>query len=325
MNELQKIIIDIMKIQHFDSIAVAVLDFSSKKFQSIEYCCKNFYIGPHDNDLLIFDLASITKPLTNGVVALKYPQYFLDNQQLKLLLNHRAGFPSGGRLSKRTWREDIFSYNISVTPPASTKYSDYSAIRLMLELEKCSGKSYKELLSDDQGFLGGNGIYFWKDLNDSLRAKTAPTGERNKKIIQGEVNDDNAFVIDEFLSHAGLFASADSLCKTLLYLNQKYNLLQVMRQEFSKINEQKQSERFILGWDRVEDLSKTLAGIGASEHTFGHLGFTGTSCWIDLKKNFGQVILTNATQKYSYSRENLNLLRQEIGKYLWSNGKSILN
>ncbi|MBF0362659.1 MAG: serine hydrolase [Oligoflexia bacterium] len=330
LQKLKKLIVDLMKIQHFDSIAVGVLDFSSKKFQSIQF--------PEIKDCLIFDLASITKALTNGVVAIKYPKLFAHDERdfdnLKLLLNHRAGLPRGGRLSKSSWRQDILKYPI--IPSSPTLYSDYSAIRFMLEIEERAKKSYRELLSDDdsdgdegsgrggRGFLGGQEIYFWRDLilNKELVARIVQTGERNRKIIQGEVNDDNAFVVNEFLSHAGLFATADSLLKTLLYLDQRYNLLKVMREEFARI---KTEERFLLGWDRVENPQKTLAGEGASIHTFGHLGFTGTSCWIDLEKNFAQVILTNATQKYSYSRDGLNLLRREIGKYLWNHGKSILN
>lgn len=337
--KLKDLIISLMKIQHFDSIAVGVLDFSTHHHQFKTFEFKNH---KQIQSQQFFDLASITKALTNGVVALKYPHLFAydgsgekdDFNNLKLLLNHQAGLPRGGRLSKSSWRQDILGYKInSVSSP--TLYSDYSAIRFMLEIEKRSQKSYKELLSDEKGFLGGeeNGIYFWKDLPSDLKANAVETGERNGKIIKGEVNDDNAFVIEEFLSHAGLFATIDSLCKTLIYLDQKYNLLFKMKEEFVQLSHLspssqqtlKQMPRFIAGWDRVEDLEKTLAGVGASSHTFGHLGFTGTSCWIDLEKNFGQVILTNATQKYSYSRENLNLLRREIGKYFWNNGKSILN
>jgi CubicO group peptidase (beta-lactamase class C family) len=51
--------------------------------------------------------------------------------------------------------------------------------------------------------------------------------------------------------------------------------------------------------------------------TFGHLGFTGTSIWIDPQKKKGHVILTNATKKYYYDRQGLNDLRRQIGEAIW--------
>jgi CubicO group peptidase (beta-lactamase class C family) len=65
------------------------------------------------------------------------------------------------------------------------------------------------------------------------------------------------------------------------------------------------------------DKANTLAGLGCSENTFGHLGFTGTSFWIDLEKARGAVILTNATQSYWYERSGLTNLRKTIGEAIW--------
>ena len=80
---------------------------------------------------------------------------------------------------------------------------------------------------------------------------------------------------------------------------------------------QKTDDRFILGFDRVTDPENTLAGKGASLNTFGHLGFTGTSFWIDLEKMKGSVILTNATQTYWYERSGLAQLRKALGSAIW--------
>jgi CubicO group peptidase (beta-lactamase class C family) len=80
---------------------------------------------------------------------------------------------------------------------------------------------------------------------------------------------------------------------------------------------QAKDDRFILGFDRVTDTENTLAGKGCSHQTFGHLGFTGTSFWIDLEKNRAAVILTNATQSYWYDRQGLNDLRRQLGSALW--------
>ena len=55
-------------------------------------------------------------------------------------------------------------------------------------------------------------------------------------------------------------------------------------------NNQGAKERFILGFDTVQNPSNTLAGAGCSDSCFGHLGFTGTSFWIDAKKEIGHII-----------------------------------
>jgi len=80
-------------------------------------------------------------------------------------------------------------------------------------------------------------------------------------------------------------------------------------------------DRYLLGWDTVKDNSNTLAGIGAPQNTFGHLGFTGTSIWIDATSGWGWLLLTNGTKKYWYNRDQLNSLRKNIGQILWKSLK----
>ena len=88
-----------------------------------------------------------------------------------------------------------------------------------------------------------------------------------------------------------------------------------------KLNEafkmHKNENRFILGFDHVLDPQNTLAGPGCSLRTFGHLGFTGTSFWIDLETQRGAVILSNATQTYWYERSGLSDLRKKLGAAIW--------
>ena len=79
----------------------------------------------------------------------------------------------------------------------------------------------------------------------------------------------------------------------------------------------KNEDRFIMGFDHVMDPDNTLAGVGSTTKTFGHLGFTGTSFWINPETNIGAVILTNATQTYWYERSGLIKLRKELGTAIW--------
>lgn len=299
MKELKSLAFEMMADQHFDSLAVGVIDFKNHTFESFELSAGIFSQHPY----LYFDLASLTKALTNSAVKLKSPELF--NNKTMLLLNHKAGLPMGGLLSKKTWKEEILSYAII---DSATLYSDYSSLRCMLELEKKSGKKLVELCS----FYFDSELCHWKNI--PAEAFTPEYGIRNKKIIYKEVHDNNCFNIGEFISHAGLFSTINGLCRSLINLDQS---TQMNKQMLSAFAVQNSDDRFINGFDRVMDLQNTLAATGCSPKTFGHLGFTGTSFWIDLEKERGSVILTNATQSYWYERSGLTQLRKSLGAAIW--------
>lgn len=299
MEKLKNLAFELMGNQHFDSIAVSVIDFKSKSFESFEISADVFSTTPY----LYFDLASVTKTLTNSAVRLKYPELF--DEKMMLLLNHKAGLPMGGLLSKKTWREELLAYEIKESP---TLYSDYSSLRCMLEIEKKSGKKLEELCS----YYFDSELVHWKKLPENSFSPEA--GIRNKKIVCGEVHDNNCYNIGEFISHAGLFATVGGLSRSLLNLNSAVKMNEQLEKAYTV---QKAEDRYILGFDRVTDPNETLAGKGCSAKTFGHTGFTGTSFWIDLEKQRGSVILTNATQTYWYEKTGLNHLRKTLGEAIW--------
>lgn len=290
----------LLQNQHFDSLAVGVIDFKNNQFESFEISATNVVSS---KPYLYFDLASLTKALTNSAVRLKSPDLF--DQKTMLLLNHKAGLPSGGLLSKHTWREEILSYDIIESP---TLYSDYSSLRCMLEIEKKSGKKLKELCS----YYFDKDLLHWTEL--PLDSFSPDYGIRNKKIVCGEVHDNNCFNIREFVSHAGLFSTVDGLCRSLLTLNKMTNMNDVI---LNQAKAQNPEDRFIHGFDHVMDPEATLAGKGSTTKTFGHLGFTGTSFWINPETQKGSVILANGTQTYWYDKAGLNHLRRTMGEAIW--------
>lgn len=293
MELLKEIIQRNMKRQNFDSIAVGVVDFKKGNFETID-------LGKPQG--MYFDLASLTKPLTLAATYHHHPDLF--DKNLMLLLEHRAGLPAWGRPSSFDWKEVIFSYKIE---ESDTVYSDYSALRLMLELEKKAGKGMRELIQnywDDE-------VCFWRDLPDF--AVCPDSGFRAGEPICGDVNDDKAYVINRFTTHAGLFGTISGLCRTLLKLQKETLFLETVAAKLP------QNQRFCFGWDTVANPENTLAGAGCSTKTFGHLGFTGTSIWIDPEKEIGHIILSNATQNYWYERSGLSEMRRIIGHWVWSN------
>jgi CubicO group peptidase (beta-lactamase class C family) len=299
--QLLKKSLELMENQHFSCLAVGVLDFSKNKLDFFEISDKkNVSIEPH----LFFDLASLTKPLTLAATYHLHPEIF--NEEMINLLNHRAGLPSHGRLSSNDWREHLLSFQIVAS---ETLYSDYSPLRLMLEIEKKMSKKLKEICS----VYWDQELVFWKDLD--LSAVCPATGFRRGRPIIRQVHDDKAYSINEFTSHAGLFATVRGLGTSLINLNKKTDFVNVMKNNFRT---RKDFGRFLCGWDTVSDPSETMAGIGCSKNTFGHLGFTGTSVWIDTESGRGSIILTNATENYWYDRSGLKLLRQSLGQMIWN-------
>lgn len=275
-----------------DALAVGVVDFKAKRFQTTE---ASFYEGElyfHEESFLWFDLASVTKPLTNSLSYFLRPELFTD--EMVLCLNHRGGLPSWGRLSKTDWREQILSYPIK---ESETLYSDFSALRVMLELQK-QGIDQHQLVKP----IWDQELCFWKDVPEDY--------EIVLNSMRQVVHDPNALVIDEFCSHAGLFSTINGLCQTLLNYQAKTSFIERMKDY--------DEHRFYSGWDRVLNPEKTLAGEGCGKHTFGHLGFTGTSVWIDPDKMLGHVILSNATKHHWFDKENLNEFRRSVGRIIWA-------
>jgi CubicO group peptidase (beta-lactamase class C family) len=118
-----------------------------------------------------------------------------------------------------------------------------------------------------------------------------------KKILCGEVHDDNAYAVGGVAGHAGLFSSARDIHYLIGRLNRclqgKDNFVpQALLDEFVSKDESVKNSTFALGWDTPSP-SKSASGSYFSPRSVGHLGFTGTSLWWDLEKNCHIVLLTN--------------------------------
>lgn len=291
MDNLKELISFHLPFGPMDGLGVGVIDFKKKSFEMIEASLHEGELTFHEKPFLWFDLASVTKPLTNSL------SYFLKKDaftnEMLLCLNHRGGLPSWGRLSKNNWREQILSYKVH---ESETLYSDFSALRVMLELEK-QGINQHQLVKP----IWDKELCFWKDVPRDSRI-----------VLNGMsqvVHDPNAYVIQEFCSHAGVFSTLEGLIQTLLNYQEKTNFFEEMTKH--------DDHRFYCGWDRVLNPDNTLAGAGCGKHTFGHLGFTGTSVWIDPDKMMGHVILSNATKKHWFDKDNLNAFRRAAGELIW--------
>ncbi len=302
MNKISTLAKTLLPHQHFDALAVAVVDFKTKQFECVEVTNFENELVVSKNPKMYFDLASVTKPLTNSL------SYFLSSSvytpEMVLCLNHRGGLPAWGLLPHNGWKEIINSYSIK---ESETLYSDYSALRTMLEFNKKSPVSMKEVCKE----VWSKETIYWLDLPSTL--PTPQCGMRNGVPNYSEVHDPNAYTIGEFCSHAGLFSTVNGLAQTLLNYQDRTDFINQ-----TKADLEKHSHRFAFGWDRVVNPKETLAGVGCHAGTFGHLGFTGTSVWIDPVLMRASIILSNGTKKYWYDKAGLNEIRRSIGELVWS-------
>ena len=118
-----------------------------------------------------------------------------------------------------------------------------------------------------------------------------------KRVLCGEVHDDNAYAMGGVAGHAGLFSSArdlDRLATTLResWLGQNVFLPSSIVSEFWRRDDPIGSSTWALGWDTPSPTGSS-AGTRLGPHAVGHLGFTGTSLWIDLERDVRVTFLTN--------------------------------
>ncbi len=116
-----------------------------------------------------------------------------------------------------------------------------------------------------------------------------------QRIIQGEVQDENAFILGGVAPQAGLFSTAQDVAKFAhAMLNPGHP---IFRPETVAIFTRRQpappATSRALGWDTPSAPSQS--GKHFSQNSFGHLGYSGTSLWIDPTRQLSITLLTNRT------------------------------
>jgi CubicO group peptidase (beta-lactamase class C family) len=117
------------------------------------------------------------------------------------------------------------------------------------------------------------------------------------RIIWGEVHDPNASAMGGVAGHAGLFSTADDVMKFGLAILDGWHgrsdlFPQALVKEFCSRQHMPADSDWALGWDTPTEGSSSSGSLFSSD-SVGHLGFTGTSLWIDLAREAVVVMLTN--------------------------------
>ena len=222
---------------------------------------------------------------------------------LRHLLTHSSGLPSYKEYfhTIHSGREAIASIckeSLEYAPGTKTVYSDLDFMLLGEILERTTGKAVDQLARERIFAPLGMANTMFKP-EKSLASRIAPTEDDaayRKRRLQGEVHDENAFAMGEVAGHAGVFATAPDLaafCQMLLnggiYAHRRL-LTRATIAQFT-VPQILAANTRTLGW--MAPTTDSSSGRHFSARSFGHLGFTGTSIWIDPSRELFVILLTN--------------------------------
>lgn len=290
-----------------------------------------------------YDLASVTKPFvamtalslaSGGALDLtcavsRYLPELVDThggaQSLEALLSHRAGLsPWGGlfqaipdAIASAETRAFILREAAARTDPKpqvdGSVYSDLGYLVAGEAIARALGTPLHVLVERQlTAPLGMADRVFYAAAHDArqqaeLSARVAPTEycTWRKRVIRGEVHDENCAAFGGIAGHAGLFGDADGVLRfgmaLLDVLGARSTLLDRERLRWALTP--RVGGGHVIGWDTKSETGSS-AGSLFSATSFGHLGFTGTSLWCDPERELCAVLLTNRVHP---TRDNISI------------------
>jgi CubicO group peptidase (beta-lactamase class C family) len=295
----------------------------------------------------VFDLASLTKPIATatalmllveaGMVRLDAPvDTYLDtcrrpdrdSPTLRQLLSHCSGLPAWrpyyqaldpslpASARRRMVYAAVHCEALIDRPGSTARYSDVGFILLGELVEAVSGMPLDEFCR--QKIFAGLQM---EGLEFRNLARPRPAGAPfastehcpwRRHVLAGEVHDENAWIMGGVAGHAGLFATARQVWQFAQGLlggmqGRAWLVSTSIVRAFTTRQGTPEGSTWALGWDTPTP-GISSAGQYVSSTAVGHLGFTGTSLWIDATKQVIVVLLTNRVHP-SRQRQGIKTFR----------------
>jgi CubicO group peptidase (beta-lactamase class C family) len=278
----------------------------------------------------IFDLASLTKPLATTLALMRLVQQGRLSPEQRLsevvpefgvgeksattiahLLAHTAGLPDHRpfylELAERPaaerralLRARLVQEPLLCAPGEQMLYSDLGFMILQWVVEAVSGRRLDRFVAEEvYAPLGVEESLFFIDLNRPPPAGCFAATEQcawRGRLVVAEVHDENAHALGGVAGHAGLFGTAGGVLRVLSEL-----LTAVHREQGGRLFDRRTAKRFfqrVPGTDRALGFDMPAPPNASCGRFFpqtgiGHLGFTGTSFWVDLERQISVILLTN--------------------------------
>lgn len=301
---------------------------------------RNDALGIDINASSLFDLASLTKPLCTVLCALHLIDkgklhwqsalgncYPADKQAITMqhILQHTSGFPAycpyyknfsayQHQNNKKRLLDIISRESLSYETGSTSVYSDLGFMVLGKIIEERSERPLHHLfcskiatplgLADQLKFLPlKNNL----EIAHNQIAATEVCPWR-KKTLQGEVHDEHCWLLGGVAGHAGLFGTVEAvvrLCECLLdiWKGRASHPAFAAPLLMHALSSKHQHSSWCFGFD-TPSTGTSSSGKYFSPQSVGHLGFSGTSFWIDPEREVVVVLLTNRIHP---SRENIKI------------------
>lgn len=279
----------------------------------------------------IFDLASVSKVVATTAIAMLLYQRgkllldaelgdvlpaFMDGRppedqaksvKLRHLLAHNSGLPSYVEFFKTALNpadllRACLRLKLESEPGVKSDYSDPGFILLGKALEELMGESLDDF-AERQIFqplcMKATSYGPAVEMRSSIPPTEIDKNFRGRRI-QGEVQDENAWVMGGVAGHAGLFSNVADVLRFAAEVigagrrnSAENNLFEATTVEVFGDRQGPVGSSRALGWDTPSENSSS--GRLFSPHSIGHLGYSGCSLWIDLDAHVAVVLLTNRT------------------------------
>ncbi len=277
----------------------------------------------------VFDLASLTKPLATaaamvvlvqegrlglhtcleevlpGAVAPDKAEITMD-----MLLRHTSGLPAHRAFHTivadradpaRALIDAVLAEPLENSPGSRQVYSDLGFMLLCHVIETVTQQPLDQFVRDRvYSPLGIRDLFFIhlgtkdvpKDRNRLVSTWNCPWRGR---VLTGEVEDENAWAAGGVQGHAGLFGDAGSIyriCLEILHGLEQKSTRVIDPRVLAGFVKKYPGQTMVAGFD-TPSLSNSSSGRYFSQNAVGHLGFTGTSFWMDTASGLMVILLTN--------------------------------
>ncbi|NTW70022.1 MAG: beta-lactamase family protein [Chlorobiaceae bacterium] len=269
----------------------------------------------------IYDLASLTKAISTTSIVMQ----LVDHDSLSLqspvstylpdfgcngkkrvtiehLLRHTSGLRAHSYFAKSCASPgDLFraieTDTLLAPPGTTTLYSDLGFILLGKIVATITGKSLAENFhARFAAPLGLHSTMFTPPA--SILKRVAPVEQDTLwpfSTPRPLVHDQNAALLGGVAGHAGLYSTTGDLItftRMLMREGSVGNKVYFRKSTLNNFFSRSRTER-ALGWDMRSLDGPSSAGDFFSRASYGHLGYTGTSIWIDPQQDLAVILLSN--------------------------------